>query len=35
MTEEELEIELDVAKSNEDLFKKKVDLIRKQYKEQE
>lgn len=35
MTEEELKIELDVAKSNEDLFKKKVDLIRKQYKEQE
>lgn len=35
MTEEELKIELDVAKSNEDLFKKKIDLIRKQYKEQE
>ena len=35
MTEEELKTELDIAKSNEDLFKKKVDLIRKQYKEQE
>lgn len=35
MTEEELKIELDIAKSNEDLFKKKVDLIRKQYKEKE
>ena len=31
----QIKIELDVAKSNEDLFKKKVDLIRKQYKEQE
>lgn len=35
MTEEELKTELDIAKSNEELFKKKVDLIRKQYKEQE
>ena len=35
MTEEELKTELEIAKSNEDLFKKKVDLIRKQYKELE
>lgn len=35
MTEDELKIELDIAKSNEDLYKKKVELIRKQYKDQE
>lgn len=35
MTEEELQSELEIAKSNEEIFKKKVDTIRKQYKAQE
>lgn len=35
MTDEDLQSELEIAKSNEDLFKKKVDIIKKQYKEQE
>ena len=35
MTEEEIQADLDLAKSNEDLFKKKVETIRNQYKAQE
>lgn len=35
MTEEEIQADLDLAKSNEELFKKKVDTIRNQYKAQE
>lgn len=35
MTEEEIQADLDLAKSNEDLFKKKVDTIRTQYKARE
>ena len=35
MTEEEIQADLDLAKSNEDLFKKKVETIRHQYKAQE
>lgn len=35
MTDEELTTELEIAKSNEDLFKKKVELIRQQYKKLE
>lgn len=35
MTEDELNSELEIAKSNEELFKKKVEAIRKQYKERE
>lgn len=35
MSEQELQADLDIAKENTDLFKKKVDTIRKQYKEQE
>ena len=35
MSDEELQTELEIAKSNEELFKKKVDLIRKQYQKLE
>ena len=35
MSDEELNSELEIAKSNEELFKKKVDLIRKNYQEME
>lgn len=35
MTDEEVQADLENAKSNEELFKKKVDTIRTQYKEQE
>lgn len=35
MTDEELQTELETAKSNEDLFKKKVDIIKTQYKARE
>lgn len=35
MTEEEIQADLDLAKSNEDLFKKKADAIRNQHKAQE
>lgn len=35
MTEDEIKADLEIAKENEDLFKKKVDIIRNQYKAQE
>lgn len=35
MSDEDLKTDLEIAKENEELFKKKVDIIRKQYKEQE
>lgn len=35
MTEEDIKADLEIAKENEELFKKKVDIIRKQYKAQE
>lgn len=35
MTEEDIKTDLEIAKENEELFKKKVDIIRKQYKAQE
>ena len=35
MSDEELKYELDKAKENEDLFKKKVEIIRNDYKEKE
>lgn len=35
MTDDEIKTDLEAAKENEELFKKKVDTIRKQYKEQE
>lgn len=35
MTDDEIKADLEIAKENEDLFKKKVDIIRKQYKAQE
>lgn len=35
MTEEDIKTDLEIAKENEELFKKKVDIIRKQYKTQE
>lgn len=35
MTDEDIKADLEIAKENEELFKKKVDIIRKQYKAQE
>lgn len=35
MSEEDIKADLEIAKENEDLFKKKVDILRKQYKAQE
>lgn len=35
MTEEDIKTDLEIAKENEELFKKKVEIIRKQYKAQE
>lgn len=35
MSEEDIKADLEIAKENEELFKKKVDIIRKQYKAQE
>lgn len=35
MTDDDIKTDLEIAKENEDLFKKKVDIIRKQYKAQE
>lgn len=35
MTDDDLQSELEIAKSNDELFKKKIDIIKKQYKEQE